>query len=48
MGVEPDIAHGAMRISLGWNTTEEDVKQFTEAFNKMAAALSPKQRETAA
>lgn len=48
MGVEPDIAHGAMRISLGWNTTEEDVKQFTEAFNKMTATLSPNQRETAA
>lgn len=48
MGVEPDIARGAMRISLGWNTTEEDVKQFTEAFNKMTATLSLNQRETAA
>lgn len=48
MGIEPDIAQGAVRISLGWNTTEEDVKQFTEAFNKMAATLSPNQRETAA
>lgn len=48
MGIEPDIAQGAVRISLGWNTTEEDVKQFTEAFDKMAATLSPNQRETAA
>ncbi len=48
MGVAPEEARGAMRISLGWNTSEDDVKQFTDAFNKMTAALSPKQRETAA
>lgn len=48
MGVAPDKARGAMRISLGWNTSKDDVKQFTEAFNKMTAALSPRQRETAA
>lgn len=48
MGVEPNTAQSAIRISLGWNTTEEDIKQFTEAFNKMTDALSPKQRETAA
>lgn len=48
MGVEDDIARGALRISLGWNTSMDDVKLFTEAFNKMTDALSPKQRDTAA
>jgi cysteine desulfurase len=48
MGVEDDIARGALRISLGWNTSMDDVKLFMEAFNKMTDALSPKQRDTAA
>lgn len=48
MDVAESTARGALRISLGWNTTDEQVKQFVEAFNNMAATLSPKHRETAA
>lgn len=48
MGVDADTARGALRISLGWNTSDEDVKMFIEAFNKMTGALSPNQRDTAA
>lgn len=48
MDVAESTARSALRISLGWNTTDEQVKQFVEAFNNMAATLSPKHRETAA
>jgi cysteine desulfurase len=33
MGVAPDIARGAIRVSLGRGTTADDVKKFVEAWN---------------
>ena len=48
MDVAQSTARGALRISLGWNTTDEQVKLFVEAFNNMAETLSPRQRVTAA
>lgn len=36
MGVEPEVARGAIRVSLGWSTTEEDITAFIEAWSKVA------------
>jgi cysteine desulfurase len=39
MGVEPDLARGAIRISLGWSTTEADVEALLVAWNKVFSSL---------
>lgn len=39
MGVAPDLAAGAIRVSLGWTSTEEDVKSFARACERIAASL---------
>lgn len=39
MGVPRPLAEGAMRVSLGWNSTEADVKAFAAACEKLVAAL---------
>jgi cysteine desulfurase len=39
MGLAPEIAGGAIRISLGWNTTEEDIGRFIAASKKILARL---------
>lgn len=48
MGFEENTARSALRISLGWNTQDTQVKEFVKTFNQMTKALSPSQRETAA
>lgn len=40
MGVDPALARGAVRVSLGWTTTEAEVERFLGAWRKVAAALS--------
>ncbi len=47
MGVEPALSEGAIRVSLGWNSTEEDVFRFAEACESVVASLY-KRRATAA
>jgi cysteine desulfurase len=37
MGVAPEVAAGALRVSLGWNTTEEDIDRFLASWRKLAA-----------
>jgi cysteine desulfurase len=37
MGVAPELARGAVRISSGWNTTEQDISRFIAALNKLKA-----------
>lgn len=37
MGVAPEIAAGALRVSLGWNTTEEDIDCFLASWRKLVA-----------
>ena len=32
MGVAPEVAATAIRVSLGWNTTEDDVERFIAAW----------------
>lgn len=39
MGVAPALASGAIRISLGWASTQEDVNRFASAFEKLLATL---------
>ncbi len=37
MGISPNLALGRLRISLGWNSTIEDVNSFLHAFEKILA-----------
>jgi cysteine desulfurase len=39
MGVAPELATGAIRLSLGWASSEADVERFGEAFGQATAAL---------
>jgi cysteine desulfurase len=40
MGVSPALAQGAVRVSLGWGTTERDIERFLNAWRKLGTALS--------
>jgi len=40
MGVPEPVQRGAVRVSLGWNSTEGDVEKFLSAWRKLATALS--------
>jgi cysteine desulfurase len=35
MGVAPEISGAAIRVSLGWNTTEADVLRFLNCWNEL-------------
>jgi cysteine desulfurase len=48
MGVAPDLARGAVRVSLGWSTTEADVDRFLGTWNKLAESLLKERRGVAA
>jgi len=39
MGVETALARGAVRVSLGWRTTEAEVERFKQAWNMLAESL---------
>lgn len=39
MGVEPALAEGVLRVSLGWTTTNEDVIRFAEACERVVGTL---------
>lgn len=40
MGFSPDVARGAIRLSLGWTTTQGDIDRCLEAWRSLASALS--------
>jgi len=40
MGVSAPLQRGAVRVSLGWNSSEADVERFLTAWRKLATALS--------
>jgi cysteine desulfurase len=42
MGVAPEISRAAIRVSLGWNTTEQDISNFIAAWRRIYARLKPK------
>jgi cysteine desulfurase len=50
MGVEPELARGAIRLSLGHSTTEAEIEMFLKAWAKLSESLykAKKQRDIAA
>lgn len=47
MGVGGELAQGAVRLSLGWSTTEADIDLALQAWRKLADALLKGRRNTA-
>jgi cysteine desulfurase len=47
MGVEPALARGAVRVSLGWSTTEAEIDALLTAWNKVVSSLLNKQANAA-
>ncbi len=45
MGLPPEITSGAVRVSLGWNTTSEDIERFGVVWRRI---LSRQQSKAAA
>jgi len=48
MGVPEDLARGAIRLSFGWNSREEDVVRFSQAFETLLQRLYRRDRARAA
>jgi cysteine desulfurase len=48
MAVPADLARGALRVSLGWNTTEAQVERFLGTWIMLARSLVKERRELAA
>jgi cysteine desulfurase len=48
MAVSAALQRGAIRVSLGWNSTAADVDKFLDAWTKLVTALSKEQRGIAA
>ncbi len=46
MGVGPKLAQGAVRLSLGWSTTEADIESCVQAWRKLAGTLIKGSDET--
>jgi cysteine desulfurase len=47
MGVEPGLARGAVRVSLGWSTTEAEIEMLLTAWNKVVSSLLNKHANAA-
>lgn len=47
MGIAPDIASGAIRVSLGRDTTEGDVAAFADAFVRVASRILDRRKSAA-
>jgi cysteine desulfurase len=39
MGVPPELAQGAIRLSLGWSSGAQDIERFAEAFRSAMARM---------
>lgn len=48
MGVEPAVAGSAIRVSLGWASTDEDVERFVAAWGKLYARTRGRETTAAA
>lgn len=48
MGVEPDVAGGAIRVSLGWNSRQEDCVSFVEALARTLRTIRARRDSRAA
>jgi len=40
--VEPALARGALRVSLGWSTSDADVENLLDALTKISSSLLKK------
>ncbi len=47
MGVEPELARGAVRVSLGWSTNDADIERLLNAWNTVVSSLLNKQANAA-
>ena len=47
MGVDPALAEGALRVSLGWISTKEDVNRFAQACEKVVSTLYKRRADAA-
>ena len=47
MGVSPALAAGALRVSLGWNSRDEDLERFLAAFERVASSLYQRRGQAA-
>ena len=45
MAVSPALGRSAVRVSLGWTTTQADIERFLNAWRKLAGALSKGSKE---
>jgi cysteine desulfurase len=48
MGISPALTRGAVRVSLGWSTSETDIECCLGAWRKLASALSSRRQGVAA
>ena len=48
MGTAPELARGAIRLSLGWASTQADVDRFAQAFASVIARMRAARRRVAA
>jgi cysteine desulfurase len=48
MGFGPELAQGAVRLSLGWSTSDADIDRCLEAWRKLSGTLLKKQRRNTA
>ena len=48
MGIAPGLSEAALRISLGWTTTADDIDRFVAAYTKVTAAFSDRRTQAAA
>jgi cysteine desulfurase len=48
MGVEPDVATGVIRVSLGWNSRREDCISFVEALERTVRRIRASRDKSAA
>jgi len=48
MGVEPEVARGAIRVSLGWNSRREDCVSFVEVLERTLSTIRARQDKSAA
>lgn len=46
MGIDPELGRSALRASLGWTTTENDVEKLLNAWRKVVSSLLKKQAKT--
>jgi cysteine desulfurase len=48
MQAAPEIARGAMRLSIGWDTNQSDISRFLEVWKSVYVSLGQRRRERAA